>query len=1176
MNIKDVIFPEALLNALRDGRLVVFAGAGVSMGPPAGLPSFRELAEQVAEGTGKSMTEPEDRFLGQLKDDGVEVHQRAAGILQPENLEPNALHRNLLRLFQKTGDPVRIVTTNFDCLFEQAAETGGLFENKPKVFEAPALPLGSRFEGIVHLHGSVKEPEEMVLTHRDFGRAYLTEEDGWARRFLVSLFAEYTVLFVGYSHSDTIMTYLTPSLPTADGERRFALVGSKSNDASNDPNRWRRLGIEPVPFPQDNKSDFTRLDTGVKGLADFRQRGVLGWQQEIARIAEAKPPMTDNEDSHTIDHALKSVELTKFFVQAAESPEWIAWLDGRGHLKRLFAEGDLEEQDRILSQWLAYQFVRNHSDELFSVISKHGGRLNQHFWNNVLWKLAVSEENQLQSQTLSRWVHILINHIPINVNKYFLLKLMKHCARAGEFQSLLQVYDAITVRLVWFLPDSEQSRNNSWNHTMRELWERCLKPNFQHIAHTLLERTTMRLEERHSARVAWIPRDNNMMDDDSFSRSAIEPHEQDKYPHRIDPLIDVARDCLEWLAIHEPVTAGAWYNRFINSDSPLLRRLAIHAINTRQDLCPDTKMAWLLAQCNVNEEATHHEIFRMTAQVYPQASDQQRKELIQAVKKYQALEEKSSFNDELSTYHHFNCFDWLHKADPNCSLIKAELENALAKYPKFTPREHSDFTSYCSGFKRVKSPWTAEELLAKPAPEWLPDLLLYQPESCRFFEDRIEMLQTVCEAARSNTAWGLALADAMAEQSKWGSDLWAWVIIAWQKADLDQDSTRRVLSHLSTSELHYNAQDIAGVLNRLIQNTDAADLQQWLDTLHTIAINIHPYAVAVEDESTEGPQDRDWLREAINHPSGKLAEFWIYSIARWYNQQAEPRQALSDEYRCALDTIIQDQGIPGKLGRTILAGRFHFLHRVDSAWAEQGLLPLFDAEHEDFPCVWHGYLMWGTLSLQIAELLRDKLIGALQRVIQEFPQPRRRFFINCYIVALSWLIEDDQDTWIGEFFEHANENHEAKYEFTMAIDNHLRNLNKSEQQEWWNVWLKDYWNNRLDGIPCPLENAEIAIMIEEWVIHLQGVFSEAVSMALRMNPVTLEKWSRLLHQIDQSNLIDCHPNDLARFLIYLGQSDHLPLSWKDDLNVLHKLLEKDLPEELDQGLRELIARIEIT
>ena len=209
MKIAGVNFPEPLLNALRDGRLVIFAGAGVSMGPPADLPGFRQLAQQVAEGTGQSIgtSETEDRFLGRLEDGGIDVHRRAVQFLQQHDPEPTELHRDLLRLYTRTED-VQIVTTNFDPLFEQAM--GNLFNPVPRVFQAPALPLGGSFHGIVHVHGSLNEPAEMVLTHRDFGKAYLTEADGWARRFLVDLFANQTVLFVGYSHNDTIMTYLTP------------------------------------------------------------------------------------------------------------------------------------------------------------------------------------------------------------------------------------------------------------------------------------------------------------------------------------------------------------------------------------------------------------------------------------------------------------------------------------------------------------------------------------------------------------------------------------------------------------------------------------------------------------------------------------------------------------------------------------------------------------------------------------------------------------------------------------------------------------------------------------------------------------------------------------------------------------------------------------------------------
>ena len=820
MKIKGVDFPEPLLNAFRDGRLVVFAGAGVSMGPPAGLPSFRKLAEGVAEGTGQSIagSETDDQFLGRLKDCGVRVHQRAAGILQPDNLEPNVLHRNLLRLFKKTG-PVRIVTTNFDCLFEQAIEAGDLFQTKPKVFEAPALPPGSRFQGIAHLHGSVNEPEEMVLTHRDFGRAYLTEEDGWACRFLVSLFAKHDVLFVGYSHSDTIMTYLTPSLPPGGTERRFAFVGSQSGDLD----RWRRMGIKPVVFPQKNKHDFAGLDTGVEGLADFKRRGIFGWQQEIARIAaEETPTVLNDEASDTIDHALTSVELTRFFVKAAKSPKWVAWLDQRGHLKNLFSEGELEDKDRVLSQW-AVQFARTHSSELSSVIYRHHRKINRHLWTGFIFQLRYIEDNPLDPREFSQWVHILINCIPMNPDRDFssipttdyeesLFTLAEHCIKADVLQSFLQVYDAILARLVWFLPSSK-NRNDSWNDQMGKLWKESLQPILPKVAYTLLERAAIRLKECHEIVMVWDWETNKRIDRDSSFRAAIEPHEQNQYLYKIDSLIDVTRDCLEWLAINEPITAGNWCNRFISSDLPLLWRLAIHTTNARQDLSADDKITWLLGHCSVNEYSAQHEIFRMASHVYPQTSYQKRTALIQKIS-------DDDDDDGLAAYNQFHWFHWLHQADPKCALINTKLENILTQYPDFIPREHPDLHFWSTGFRKVESPWTVGELLAKPALEWLPDLLAYRPnEPKRSFEhSRIEMLRTVQQAAENKTIWGLDLADAMAEKSQWESDLWEWIIYAWKETDLDQDSTSRVLSHLSKGELHYhrNARAITDFLNKFI------------------------------------------------------------------------------------------------------------------------------------------------------------------------------------------------------------------------------------------------------------------------------------------------------------------------------------------------------------------------
>ena len=179
MRLAGVDFPRRLTEALESDELVVFAGAGVSVGTPANLPNFESLATAIAAGTGEAQqeSEPVDRLLGRLTSRGTNVHERAAHELRGGTSEPTALHGDLLRLY-RTTQSVRVVTTNFDALFEQAA--AHVFDRAPSVFTAPVLPLGNSFSGIVHVHGDLVDHRGMVLTDADFGRAYLTEGVGEA------------------------------------------------------------------------------------------------------------------------------------------------------------------------------------------------------------------------------------------------------------------------------------------------------------------------------------------------------------------------------------------------------------------------------------------------------------------------------------------------------------------------------------------------------------------------------------------------------------------------------------------------------------------------------------------------------------------------------------------------------------------------------------------------------------------------------------------------------------------------------------------------------------------------------------------------------------------------------------------------------------------------------------
>ena len=69
MFLNNINFPNRILDAIREDKLVVFAGAGASMEKPTSLPNFQDLAKEIAEGTGQTLgkNEPCEVFLGALK-----------------------------------------------------------------------------------------------------------------------------------------------------------------------------------------------------------------------------------------------------------------------------------------------------------------------------------------------------------------------------------------------------------------------------------------------------------------------------------------------------------------------------------------------------------------------------------------------------------------------------------------------------------------------------------------------------------------------------------------------------------------------------------------------------------------------------------------------------------------------------------------------------------------------------------------------------------------------------------------------------------------------------------------------------------------------------------------------------------------------------------------------------
>lgn len=1164
-------FDERILDALRDDNLVVFAGAGVSMGPPSNLPDFKDLALSIASGTGQTPKKGQDgnpleaidRFLGRL---GIDVHERAAQKLVPTGSAPNELHTNLVRLFQ-SHDRVRLVTTNFDHHFETAAETQ--FGESTEVFRAPALPRGSDFTGIVYVHGSLKRPKDLVLTDADFGRAYLTE--GWARRFLVDVFRQYTVLFVGYSHDDVVMNYLARALPAGDVAGRFALTEEMGN--------WEHLGITPLHFSKGiGPEAYTALYDGVQKLAERASRGVMDWQNRMTEICSRVPP-ADPETIGEVEQALREVHTTRFLIEAARSPEWPAWLNARKHLDPLFGISDLGERDNLLALWLAEHYALMHPKAVFELFAAHGVRLNSKLWWSICRELGLSEASPLEDSTLKRWVIILLTNVPEQANPQALMWLAERCSGKGLVHLTLKIFlkmieHRLSINHGFSFQRDETNRPRprldiecplqADHGSLSEVWENHIKPKIGSIAQPLLAGITRRFEDMHTDLMSWDKASRDW-DPVCYDRSAIEPHDQDKYPKDVDVLIDASRESLEWLAANKPAIFKGLPAKLVSSDVPILRRLAIHSITIPSNKSSDQRLKWLLKRVQLDSLAEHHEIHRAIALNYPSASDSTRRLVVDAVLKLSGAASDTWSAEKSTARLHFDWLSRLLRAKPNCTFASEALAPISTLYPDWPLSAHPDPTYWIGDAEWTghRSPWPVEQILARNPKEQIDDLLNFQE---KHFDgpDRNGLVAAVKDACKQKSDWAFALADVLAEKSLWESDLWPAVIRGLKEGALTVDGWRDLLAIAAKQEIQISQRyEIADLLCDLVRNGGKPFTLDLLEQGNAIALQLW---YALEADEQDGDTE-DWLSRAINRPAGVIVEFWVNGLSLLVHGKTGPERILPENYRNWFTEVVQDSTSKGGLGRTLLASQTSFLFSLDEIWTRQYIIPLFsDLDSQKFSQAWDGFLVWGRLSPALVETLMPAFLGALER-LGEIPPNRRRRLIKFYTALMVFHIPDPTQELIPALF--LNAPIEDRSNFTSQIANYLSQMQPSARIQLWQSWLRHYWEDRLQRAPSPLTDAEICGMLE-WLQHLGDAFPQAVSLAIQAKAVKIEH-SMLLYTLKKSDLATRYHDQTAELLIYLCRCE---IAYqKADLGVVANRIFTEIDPGLKKRLEESLVRI---
>lgn len=352
--------PDRLIALQERGEVVFLCGAGISQRH--NLPSFYKLTTDIYADLGESWEgyPAEEDAMGFDKDGkkkGPAALDRAlfalskrlrgadtASRIRAEGLLTTAIEKSLQApvgsfpahqdVWTLSRDPEmrqRIVTTNFDTLFERAGPLGAASR---ACTDLPP-PLGTDFTGVLHLHGRIADVDlglsrtSLVLNSAEFGEAYL--RSGWAARYVYDLARATTIVILGYGADDPPMRYILEVL-TADKERYsdireiFAFVPSTPDSPSRDRIAaiWEAKGATAIPYDSSGPEDHDTLYETISKWAEFA-KDPTGWRSEHAsRILGQNPDGVSQGDWQRLRWMLSGGDVGELLGEINPDPKWSA------------------------------------------------------------------------------------------------------------------------------------------------------------------------------------------------------------------------------------------------------------------------------------------------------------------------------------------------------------------------------------------------------------------------------------------------------------------------------------------------------------------------------------------------------------------------------------------------------------------------------------------------------------------------------------------------------------------------------------------------------------------------------------------------------------------------------------------------------------------------------------
>lgn len=600
----NVNFPMPLVEAHEAGELVIFVGAGASIPWPSSLPSFVRLVETIRD---ESNLESEigsldgqqlEDVLGRIADRyGVDVHQRIHDLTSIGASRPSPVHQAIARL--ASASTIRVVTTNYD---RHLSTSFAEIHVEIQEYCAPALPVGNSFTGVVYIHGRLgQDPSTLVATDEDFGHAYLT--DAWAARFLDRMFPSNPVLFVGYSHKDTIMKYLARGLGGRSA-KRYVLTDEPNSDL------WVQLGITPI------HSTHADLAPALHDWAARASGGLLGHRARVKALVANQDPTPVPETMSYLETIIANKSTVRFFTEHARGVLWLQWAAGRPEFATLFHPvRDVDPSITWeLARWLAQNYITDDelSDTALQIIAEAQAAPGP----DLLFEISrcLAGQGWPLAERQRRWL-LVVTESPNNMHTSSLLgSLLSETSLADDPNTALFLLDYLSEPRIkprhTYFSGTFEPVGHVHDATLREIWRQVFSPGLEIYAGRFLD-----IADRHLRRAdlqLTIASESDRLRPSHF-RTAIAIVEVHGLDGPLGFLADVARECIDHLVAQKDPEGLRRLDAWAASDVSLLQRLAVHGYNSRTDINASEKLDWLHGTGFVDKYELRSEVHHLVA-----------------------------------------------------------------------------------------------------------------------------------------------------------------------------------------------------------------------------------------------------------------------------------------------------------------------------------------------------------------------------------------------------------------------------------------------------------------------------------------------------------------------------------------------------------------------------------